>query len=63
MTCSAHSSGVVPPVCRISSGCSGTSYELDIPVKYIGVGEKLEDFKKFDADEYVDSLFEGMENA
>ncbi len=39
------------------------THELDIPVKYIGVGEKLEDFKKFDADEYVDSLFEGMENA
>ncbi len=39
------------------------THELDIPVKYIGVGEKLEDFKKFDADEYVDSLFEGMEDA
>ena len=28
--------------------------ELDIPVKYIGVGEKLEDLRKFDVQEYVD---------
>ena len=32
--------------------------ELGIPVKYIGVGEKLEDLKKFDADSYVESLFD-----
>ncbi len=31
--------------------------ELGIPVKYIGVGEKLEDLQKFDADEYVNALF------
>ncbi len=32
--------------------------ELDIPVKYIGVGEKLEDLRKFDVQEYVDGLLE-----
>ncbi|MCR4787829.1 MAG: signal recognition particle-docking protein FtsY [Lachnospiraceae bacterium] len=32
--------------------------ELKIPVKYIGVGEKITDLKRFNADEYVDSLFE-----
>lgn len=32
--------------------------ELKIPVKYIGVGEKITDIKRFDADEYVDGLFE-----
>ena len=32
--------------------------ELKIPVKYIGVGEKMDDLKRFDADSYVDSLFE-----
>ena len=43
--------------------------ELDIPVKYIGVGEKLEDLRKFDVQEYVDGLLEmkgeenGYENA
>ena len=43
--------------------------ELDIPVKYIGVGEKLEDLRKFDVQKYVDGLLEmkgeedGNENA
>ena len=43
--------------------------ELDIPVKYIVVGEKLEDLRKFDVQEYVDGLLEmkgeedGYENA
>lgn len=31
--------------------------ELGIPVKYIGVGEKIEDLQKFNADEFVDALF------
>ena len=31
--------------------------ELGIPVKYIGVGEKVTDLKRFDADEYVEGLF------
>lgn len=32
--------------------------ELGIPVKYIGVGETIEDLQKFDANEFVDALFE-----
>ena len=31
--------------------------ELKIPVKYIGVGESIEDLQKFDADQFVDALF------
>ena len=31
--------------------------ELDIPVKYIGVGEKIYDLQKFDADTFVNALF------
>ncbi len=31
--------------------------ELGIPVKYIGVGETIEDLQKFDADEFVRALF------
>ena len=31
--------------------------ELRIPVKYIGIGEKIDDLRKFDAAEYVDALF------
>lgn len=32
--------------------------ELQVPVKYIGVGEKLADLQKFHADEFVNALFE-----
>ncbi len=32
--------------------------ELKIPVKYIGVGEKIEDLERFDPNEFVDALFE-----
>ena len=32
--------------------------ELDIPVKYIGVGESIDDLQKFDADAFVDALFD-----
>ncbi len=31
--------------------------ELNIPVKYIGVGETIDDLEKFDADEFVNALF------
>jgi fused signal recognition particle receptor len=32
--------------------------ELNVPVKYIGVGETIEDLQKFNADEFVDALFD-----
>lgn len=32
--------------------------ELGIPVKYIGVGESIEDLQKFDSEEFVNALFE-----
>lgn len=32
--------------------------ELQIPVKYIGLGEGIEDLQKFDADQFVDALFD-----
>ena len=31
--------------------------ELGIPVKFIGVGEKIDDMQEFDADEFVEALF------
>ncbi|MDD6491143.1 MAG: signal recognition particle-docking protein FtsY [Firmicutes bacterium] len=37
--------------------------ELSIPVKYIGVGEKLEDLQKFDSEEFVNALFEKDEQS
>lgn len=32
--------------------------EYNVPVKYIGVGEKIEDLQKFDSEEFVNALFE-----
>jgi fused signal recognition particle receptor len=33
--------------------------DLDIPVKYIGVGEQIDDLQPFDNKQFVDALFEG----
>lgn len=35
----------------------GISDQFKIPVKYIGIGEKIEDLQIFDREEFVDSLF------
>ena len=35
--------------------------ELKIPVKYIGIGEQIDDLQKFDADQFVDALFDSPE--
>ena len=35
--------------------------ELGIPVKFIGVGEQIDDMKHFDANEFAKALFEGGE--
>ena len=32
-------------------------HELGIPVKYIGVGEKIDDLERFDSDEFIEALF------
>lgn len=32
--------------------------ELSVPVKYIGVGESIDDLQKFDSDEFVNALFD-----
>ena len=37
--------------------------ELGIPVKYIGVGEGLDDLQKFNSDQYVRALFERADEA
>ncbi len=31
--------------------------ELGIPVKYIGIGEQIDDLQKFDPDQFIDALF------
>ena len=37
--------------------------ELGIPVKYIGVGETIEDLQKFDSNEFVNALFDIKDQA
>jgi fused signal recognition particle receptor len=33
------------------------AHELKLPIRYVGLGEKLEDLAPFDVDDYVDALF------
>jgi fused signal recognition particle receptor len=40
--------GIVIPISR----------ELKIPIRYVGVGEKVDDLIEFSADQYIESLFE-----
>lgn len=35
--------------------------ELGIPVKYIGIGEKIDDLQKFNADDFINALFKKNE--
>jgi fused signal recognition particle receptor len=34
--------------------------QVGLPVKYVGVGERAEDLALFDADSFVDALFEDI---
>lgn len=36
----------------------GISHELDVPVKFIGVGEKIDDLQPFDRKAFVEALFQ-----
>ena len=36
----------------------GISHQLKIPIKFIGMGEKLEDLRPFDPSEFVDAIFD-----
>ena len=38
----------------------GIADQLRIPVRYIGVGERVEDLREFDPEEFVEALFEGQ---
>jgi len=35
----------------------GISNELKIPIRYIGIGEKMEDLREFKAGDFVEALF------
>jgi len=32
---------------------------LQLPIRFIGIGEKIEDLRHFDAEEFLDALFTG----
>jgi fused signal recognition particle receptor len=36
----------------------GMRKEIDVPVKYVGLGEGVDDIQEFDADKFVDALFD-----
>jgi fused signal recognition particle receptor len=36
----------------------GIAHELAVPVRYIGVGEKISDLRAFDAADFVDVLYD-----
>ena len=38
----------------------GIADELAMPVRYIGIGERVEDLREFDPEEFVEALFEGQ---
>ena len=40
----------------------GIKEELGIPVKYVGVGEQIDDLKPFDPQEFADAIFESVED-
>ena len=35
----------------------GIVNEFDIPVRYIGIGERIDDLRPFDAEQFAESLF------
>jgi fused signal recognition particle receptor len=41
----------------------GMSNELKIPVRYIGVGEKMDDLREFDAREFAEALFSDIDHS
>lgn len=34
--------------------------EMHLPVKYVGLGEKVDDLRPFDSDDFVHGLFKGL---
>ena len=38
----------------------GIASSLGLPIRFIGVGESVEDLRMFDAAEFVDALLEGV---
>ena len=41
----------------------GICDELKVPVRYVGIGEKVDDLREFDPKEFVDALYDTTESA
>jgi fused signal recognition particle receptor len=39
----------------------GICDELEVPVRFIGIGETIDDLREFDADAFVEALYQGHE--
>jgi fused signal recognition particle receptor len=39
----------------------GICHELQLPVRFIGIGEALEDLREFDPESFVDALYEAAD--
>jgi fused signal recognition particle receptor len=39
----------------------GISDELSVPVRFVGIGEKVADLRPFDPHEFVDALYDATE--
>ena len=35
----------------------GIADQLQIPVRFVGIGERVEDLREFDAEEFVEALY------
>ena len=62
----------VPPTGLVITKLDGTAKggvilgicdELRVPVRYIGIGERVDDLREFDPAEFVAALYEGGEDA
>lgn len=45
--------GIVANICK----------ELKTPIRFIGVGEQIEDLRDFDPDEFIEALFSGKDGS
>ena len=47
----------IKPSCSVVSSHDAIAEELKLPVRFLGVGEKMEDLVSFDAESFAAALF------
>ena len=48
-------------ITKLDGTAKGGIAELNVPVKFIGIGEKIDDLQRFDPSAYVEALFSGFD--